>query len=93
MPVRATTDGLKQERGINLKAGSEFFRVNQHGINGPQLLLNLAFRHLFAPMTLTIAFELIHFALCLLQNSPKTFFINDLPLVDTFQFVEHLIFE
>lgn len=66
-------------------------------ITDPQLLLNpglcASFRHLFAPITLTIAFEFIHFSLRQLQNSPKTFVINDLPLVDTFQFVEHLIFE
>lgn len=51
------------------------FRVSQHGINGSQLLLNLglcaSFRHLFAPFTLTIAFEFIHFALRQLQNSPR----------------------
>ncbi|KZQ12997.1 hypothetical protein A3N51_08985 [Enterobacter kobei] len=55
--------------------------------------LGPSFGHLFAPITLTIAFEFIHFALRQLQNSSKTFVINDLPLIDTFQFVEHLIFE
>ena len=38
-------------------------------------------------------FKFTHFTLCQFKHGPKTFVINDLPLIDTFQFVEHLIFE
>jgi hypothetical protein len=52
-----------------------------------------AFRHLLATVPFPVPLQFVHLVLSEFQNSPKTLVINDLPLVDTFQFVEHLIFE
>ncbi|KRR31924.1 hypothetical protein APU03_29490 [Klebsiella pneumoniae] len=71
----------KKSRGLAFQAGPEFIRVYQDRINCPELLLNSglspSFWHLFAPVTLAIAFEFIHFALRQLQYSPKTFVMGE----------------
>jgi len=65
---------IQKSRALAFQTGPEFLRVYQDRINYPELLLNSglspSFGHLFAPVTLTIAFKFIHFALRQLQNSP-----------------------
>jgi len=55
------------------------------------LLLNpglcASFGHLFTSITFTITFKFIHFTLRQFQNGTKALIINDLPLIDAFQFV------
>ncbi|TGB61451.1 hypothetical protein CRT22_00170 [Escherichia sp. E5028] len=52
-----------------------------------------SFGHLFTSVPLPSPLQIIHLILSQFQYGTKPLVINDLPLVDAFQFVEDLIIE
>ncbi|ENY54583.1 hypothetical protein C210_30290 [Klebsiella pneumoniae subsp. pneumoniae KpMDU1] len=52
-----------------------------------------SFGHFFTPISLSLSIQFIHLVLSQFQYSTEPFVINDLPLVDAFQFIEDLIIE
>ncbi|PHM24320.1 hypothetical protein Xbud_03314 [Xenorhabdus budapestensis] len=82
---------------LTFQASSEFIRVSKYRINRSELFLNsdlrTAFWHGFTSAPLILTFQLIHFILSQFQHRTQTFIINNLPLVNTVEFIEYLIFQ